>query len=906
MPDGVDANRTARIRPPYPFLPFAAGDVEQSIPRRFEQQVRTHGDRVAIQSDQGSVSFADLNRVAIGTAHRILSQRGAGAEPIALLFDRGAAVVAAILGVLKAGKFYVVLDASYPQERLRYLLEDSGAKLILTDTSNLERARGLSDEAIGILDIITHSDGRSDQLDLHPSPGDLAMIIYTSGSTGRPKGVMHTHRNVLADTRNLTNEWGVSVHDRWLWHTSVGFAGSARTIYSALLNGSTIYPFDSKRQGFAHLSDWLLRHQITIFRTVPTTYRAFTATLTDGVVFPDVRVLSMGGEPIFRPDVQEFNQHFLPHAVLVHPFGPTECMAVCWNVIPHGEQIAGHKVPIGYPLQDIRVQLLDETGRHVADGDIGEIAVKSPYLSPGYWRDPDRTNAAFVRDESDDARIYLTGDLGKRSSDGCLTHMGRRDFQVKIRGFRIEVSEIETALREMDAIRDAVVVGAPNASGQCRLIAYFVPTMAPAVTVAEIRERLAGLLPDYMVPSIFVAMEALPRTPSGKTDRLHLPTVEGLRPQMAVPFTPPDTPTQVVLAELWAEALGIDQVGIHDDFFELGGDSLQALKLLSRIEQRLQAPLSLKELIQAPTIASQSVQVVDRRDTPTRAFLVEVRRAADPLQASRPPLLVGPTLFGNVGEWRELLESDDFDRTVYGIEFHGDTPYPTEHPTLEEIVADVTDIVIAEFADRAVHLAGHSFGAHVVYELGQQLRARGAAPLSIVIVDASAYSADGPFRAADFISMAANVPGWLYTECRMHGVAWLWTRIKRRIASRAVTEDPGQVDPALAGEDPRSLRIVMRAFDWPNLPVLYRRRLSQSYTAVKNYRPRRTENRLVYLRCRVRKLIHRHRPDGGWAQYAGTGSFETYSIPGDHASALHARWKSTFLAVLRRALSADA
>jgi amino acid adenylation domain-containing protein len=605
--------RNPQIRPPNPFTPFEKEHVEQSIPQRFEQQVRAHGAGLAIHADHGSASFAGLNRMANALAHRILSRRGAGAEPIALLFDHGTEVVASILGVLKTGKFYVVLDASYPRERLRYLLADSGAKLIVADSNNLELARELSDEETGIVSFADHTECPSDaNLDIYPSPSELAMIIYTSGSTGRPKGVMHTHRNVLADTGNVTNELGISEHDRWLWHTSVGFAGSVRTIFSALLNGSAVYPFDSKRKGFAQLPEWLLRHEITIFRTVPTTFRSFMATLPERLLFPAVRILSMGGEPLFRADLDTFNRHFLPHCVLVHPFGPTECMAVCWKVIPHGGQIAGNKVPIGYTLKDKEVLLIDEARRQVNDGQIGEIAVKSRYLSPGYWRDPDRTDAAFVRDElGDGERVYLTGDLGKRSSDGCLTHIGRRDFQVKIRGFRIEVSEIETALRDMDGIGDAVVVGRPNHSGDTRLIAYFVPTTRPAMTVTQIRENLARSVPDYMIPSIFVAMDALPQTPSGKTDRLHLPAVEGTRPEMAIPFTPPGTRIEEALAQIWAEVLGLDRLGIHDNFFELGGDSLMAMRLIARIKEILRVDLPVPALFDSPTVA-QTANTISR------------------------------------------------------------------------------------------------------------------------------------------------------------------------------------------------------------------------------------------------------------------------------------------------------
>ncbi len=596
-------SRNPPIRPLEPFTGFSVEDVEQSIAQRFEEQVRAHGSRLAIQAEQGSLSFAQLNGTANALARAILVRRGVGAEPIALLFDHGAGVVASILGVLKTGKFYVVLDASHPAERLRYLLTDSGAGLMIADRGNLTLARQLAGDAVEIVEFAEHAESLSDaNPEVATAPGELATIIYTSGSTGRPKGVMHTHRNMLADVRNVTNAWGVGPRDRWLWHTSIGFAGSARTIYGALLNGSTVYPFDSRQKGFAELADWLLRHEITIFRTIPTAFRSFVTTLPSRVVFPSVRILSMGGEPLFPSDVNAFNQHFPPQSVLVHPFGPTESMLVCWSVTPHGGAFAGHTVPIGYPLDDKTVLLLDEAGRQVKEGEIGEIAVKSCHLSPGYWRDPDRTNAVFL-DDGGDERTYLTGDLGTRSGDGCLRHVGRRDFQLKIRGFRIETSEIETALRAMDAVRDAVVIGSPNDAGHSRLIAYFVPTTRPAVTVTELRKHLAHVLPDYMMPSIFVAMDALPQTPTGKTDRLRLPAAPGTRPEMSVVYSPPGTRLEEELVAIWAEALGLDRLGIHDDFFELGGDSLMAARVISRIKETLGADLPLTALFDCPTVA---------------------------------------------------------------------------------------------------------------------------------------------------------------------------------------------------------------------------------------------------------------------------------------------------------------
>ncbi|MGH7835563.1 MAG: amino acid adenylation domain-containing protein [Candidatus Binatia bacterium] len=594
-----------RIKPMFPSIPYRDSEVEQSIPERFEQQVRAHGERLAVKSDEASYAFNDLNRAANRLAHRILSRRGDRIEPIALLLDHGAGVLAALLGVLKAGKFYVVLDPTYPRDRLMHMLEDSGAGLIVADSRNLAFARDLSGGRIEIVDFDAPNESSPDvDPGAHPSPDALAMILYTSGSTGRPKGVTHTHRNVLADVRNLTNEWHISAEDRWLLHTSVSFANSVRTIYGALLNGASVYPYDTQRKGLGVMSQWLVSNEITILRSVPTTFRHFMSALPEDRKFPAVRVLSVGGEPLFRADLEYFNRHFLPHCVLVHALGPTECLTVCWSCIPHGAQIAESKLPIGYPLKDKEVLLLDDNGRELGEEEIGEIAVKSRYISPGYWRDPERTQSAFLPDPSgSDKRIYLTGDLGMRLKGGCLVHIGRRDFQTKVRGFRIDVSEIEVALRDIEGIEDAVVAGREDDSGETRLVAYFVPNAGTAMTVTRIRQHLTRVLPDYMIPSAFVGLDALPKNPNGKTDRLTLPLPPRERPSLDTPFASPETSVQKKLAQIWSEVLGLEALGIDDNYFELGGNSLLAARLFVEIEKRLGESLPWASIIKTPTIA---------------------------------------------------------------------------------------------------------------------------------------------------------------------------------------------------------------------------------------------------------------------------------------------------------------
>jgi acyl-coenzyme A synthetase/AMP-(fatty) acid ligase/acyl carrier protein len=448
----------------------------------------------------------------------------------------------------------------------------------------------------------------SDNLDFHPAADALAMLLYTSGSTANPKGAMHTHQSVLAEVRNLTNAWRISSEDRWLLYTSMSFANSVRTIYGALLNGGSLYPYDLKENGFAALPDWFLSNRITIFRTLPTTFRTFMAMLPPTLVFSDVRILSIGGEPMLQGDVDLFNQHFASPCVIVHGMGPTECFMVCLIYIPHGTRIDASKLAIGWPVPDKEVLLLDESGREVQDGEVGEICVRSRYISLGYWHDSDRTRAAFRDDPTDSRmRIYRTGDLGFRVANGCLTHVGRVDFQVKIRGYRIDVSEIEVALRAIDGIEDCVVVGREDSLGNKRLVAYFVAPSAPAI--GSLRATLAKAIPAYMIPSVFVRLDVLPQTPNGKTDRLRLPLPSPARPDLDTLFVAPTTAVEKELARIWSEILVLDSVGMHDNFLDLGGNSLLAIRVAARVLKELKVEISLKSLLNAATIAEMAAEI---------------------------------------------------------------------------------------------------------------------------------------------------------------------------------------------------------------------------------------------------------------------------------------------------------
>jgi len=592
------------IPPAHGFVPYADEEITQSIPRRFRAQVSAHGDAVALRSDRATYTYASLDRRANQLANAILSRRGTALEPIALMFDHGADALVAILATLKAGKCYVVIDAGYPAERLRYMLADCGAPALIADEANLALAKTLGGSAIDVIAFgDTEGSGHDSDPGIDPAPESLAAILYTSGSTGRPKGVMHAHQNMLVDVRNLTNGWAATSQDRWLLHTSLSFANSVRTIYTALMNGAGLYLYDSKRKGFGDLPDWINGNRLTIFRTVSTFFRNFTISLDEARRFPSVRVVSVGGESMLRADLDLFNRHFVSPCVLSHAFGPTECLTSCWILLRHGSRIESGKLPIGTSLPDKEVLVLDEHRREVADGATGEIAVRSRFVSLGYWNDRERTDEAFLpASGSDGARTYLTGDLGARQPDGNFVHLGRRDFQVKIRGYRIDISEIEAALHALPSIADAVVVGREYVPGDPRLVAYVVAAPRTAISAWTLREQLGRTLPDYMIPSAYVMLDRLPQTPNGKTDRLLLPDPPRDRSTDA-DFVAPRNHAEHELAAIWGTVLGIEHVGVEDVFLELGGDSLQAAQIVSRIRTCYGVEIAVPTLFASATVA---------------------------------------------------------------------------------------------------------------------------------------------------------------------------------------------------------------------------------------------------------------------------------------------------------------
>jgi amino acid adenylation domain-containing protein len=597
-----------RASPTNPYIEFRKEDIEQSIVTRFERQVVIHGDRLAIKTPRMQMRYRELNGAANRIAHAILHRLGDREEPVGLLLERDAPLIAGILGALKAGKIYVPLDPGYPRARSEHMLTNSGARMILTDSANFS----IADSWIPALNVedLDFATGSADPK-IAIAPERLAYILYTSGSTGNPKGVTHTHRNVLHHAMRYTNTIHLSVTDRLSMLHSPCHIAATHNMYGALLNGASVFPLDLRAHSMAELVAWLEEEQITIYHSVPTVFRHLAEALEETSTRKlSLRVIKLGGDAATRRDFELYQRHFPDNCLLHVTLGSSEVSMFCQNLLDKRSEYPGATVPAGYASPGMEILLLDDDERRVEPGEIGEIVVRSVYLSPGYWRAPELTAAAFKPDPAG-GRTYHTGDLGYLLPDGSLVHAGRKDFQVKIRGHRVETAEIEAALLAIDGVKRVAVIARKNQLGEQNLHAYLVLDSRADGNMANMRKLLRQKLPIFMVPASFKALAELPTTENGKVDRRALMALETCTDDGS--YIAPHAPVERAIASIWAEVLKLDQIGIHDNFFELGGHSLLATQVLSRVKKTFEIEIPLRAFFESSTVAGLSKLIVQKQ-----------------------------------------------------------------------------------------------------------------------------------------------------------------------------------------------------------------------------------------------------------------------------------------------------
>ena len=594
----VEWNDTARA---YPRASVIAG--------LFERQAEQRPEAVALVFQDEQLTYAELNRRANGLARQL---RALGVGPdvlVGLCAERSTELIVALLAVLKAGGAYLPLDSAYPRERLAFMLEDAGAGIILTQ----QRWLGALPETGA--KIIRLDAGRPDfegdeNLHVEVSPDNLAYVAYTSGSTGWPKGVAVSQRNVV---RLVRENWFASFDERevFLQFAPVAFDASTFEIWGALLNGARLVLMPPGVPSLEELGGALRHHGVTtLWLTAGLFHLMVDERLED---LKGVRQILAGGDVLSVAHVRRFLRAAGEGCTLVNGYGPTENTTfTCCQLLRAGDEIA-NSVSLGRPIANTRVYILDERLQPVITGAPGELYASGDGLARGYLNRPELTAEKFIPDpfaEEPGARLYRTGDLARYLEDGRIEFLGRRDEQVKVRGFRIELGEIEAVLASHPALRSAAVIAKEDASGDKRLVAFLLARQEQLPSVVELRGFLLERLPDYMIPSAFVPLQAWPLTTNGKLDRKVLHAHEIAEPELTEAYDATRTPTEELLAGVWAEVLGLRRVGIHDNFFDAGGHSLLATQLMSRLRAAFGLELPLRLLFESPTIAELAREVV--------------------------------------------------------------------------------------------------------------------------------------------------------------------------------------------------------------------------------------------------------------------------------------------------------
>jgi len=603
---------------------------ENNIHDLFSEVADSFGSSIAIRRGEREITYGELERESNRLANLLISAGAAKGCVVAIVADNTIDVTTAILAILKAGCAFLPLDPAIPESRLRAMIAQAPPELFLVESRYLAELVRMATDGSSPMKIICldrengggGNKGLTCILNLgehenverpvvNSGPDDMCYIYFTSGSTGKPKGIAGRLKAIAHFIRWEGKTLGLDRGTKGSNLTTPSFDAFLRDIFVPLSVGGLVCvpPERETVLDAAQLVKWINDERISLLHCVPSVFRSIVGQALTPAMFTCLRHVLLAGEPLLPSDVKKWVDVFGENVQLVNLYGPSETtMTKLFYFVKASDKLLG-SIPIGKPMEGARALVLDGKWRACPPGTVGEIYIRTPYRALGYYNDSEQTQQSFVQNPfSDDPNdiIYKTGDLGRVTDDGNFEFIGRKDQQVKIRGVRIELREIENLLHEHRDVNDVAVVDRDDSSGNKYLCAYVV--LGRETETGELRSYLSASLPDYMIPSAFVVMNALPRTISGKIDRRALP-VPGSALTERPNYVAPRTPVEESLAAIWTQLLGIERVGIHDNFFEVGGHSLIATQLLSRVRDAFAVELPLRALFGSPTIAGLSLAI---------------------------------------------------------------------------------------------------------------------------------------------------------------------------------------------------------------------------------------------------------------------------------------------------------
>jgi amino acid adenylation domain-containing protein len=594
------------------FELFPSSALDGTIIDRFDAVVGRFPERLAVSDGHRQLTYAELADLAGRIAATVFQAAAGRPGPIAILLARNAQFPAAMLGVLATGRGYVPLDVSNPIARNELIATQSGAAALLSAGDLAASIRALFPPGLPIVDIDTLSAVPGETSAPPPGPDDLACIIYTSGSTGTPKGVCHSHRNLLHVVMHRANALHVNPEDRTALVYSPSVIAGIREILTTLLSGASLHILPPQELQPAGLVREIRARGITICRLVPTLLRRIAEALGPDQRLDSVRVFGLGGERVDWSDFDTFRSLSAPEALMHTGIGPTECGGQFSDwFVDDRVRATSPRLPIGRPRPDVKVMVVNEDGRPMADGEIGEIVIASRYVALGYWRDPNLTARAFKTDPADqETRIFKTGDFGRQRPDGLMEFVGRKDEQIKLHGHRIEIGEIESTLRGFAGVRDAAVVVRRNDTGLPRSLAGYVePGVGAELLTRDLMARLAKRLPPYMLPASVSVLEEIPRLSTLKIDRTRLAEIDTSR----VAELAADNALVDEVIKVFESVIGTSGATLQDNTSSLGGDSLQVIKIALELERRFGIAMDSESFDASRTIRELTCWIASRR-----------------------------------------------------------------------------------------------------------------------------------------------------------------------------------------------------------------------------------------------------------------------------------------------------
>lgn len=801
-------------------------------------------DAVAIATRSQVCTYGELAERANAVAHAIVERVGVGPEPVAVLAGHDIAALVAILGVVESGRPFVVLDPVAPAARVEQIASLAGAVAGLVDDDHTNLAEDLGSTVPTWIPIGDEVAPHPPEL-ARPSTGtDTACVLFTSGSTGEPKGVRWLNQTLLSDAHSGFQALGVAPGDRMALVLPFSFAAGLTVVAFGLANGATLSLFDPRAQGVATMADWIDQDGITTLHATPSLLRSLLRAMEPGRRLDGLRLVTSCGEAIHGSDVARIRSHLGAAAPFVNWTGSSEVGVLSFFAVAPDAPLPEGTVPSGRVVDDKAITIDGD------DGESGEVIVTSHYLGGGYWHDHEATAGRFVT-LPDGQRRFRTGDLGRQAPDGSLQLLGRLDSALKIRGYLVEPSEVEAVLAGAADVAEVVVVGERRPEAPARLIAYVVPVAGASLSVPALRRLVRERLPAWMVPSRVIPMAALPRNERGKVDRTALPPPSD---EASGELVAPRTEWEVAVADLWAGVLGLDEVGVHEDFTELGGDSLAAEELLSAAEASFGMPVPSSLLIESPTVAELAARLASARSVTAAPTIVPLRAAT-----TRPPLFCVAGAGGISMVFSSLSRRLPADQAIYAMHEHGLESRAVPSLTVRQAARRHLQSVRTIQPRGPYVLMGHSMGGLVALEMAHQLQAVGEEVALLALVDTYL---PGAAQGGEVVEVqrdatgAAQVRGQLDRLWRVRSFKTSTLGNVARMATAGLVQLPGQAQ-----------------YD-----AFYRRGILMSQL----YRPQPYSGRTTIYAAQDNSDGVDHQ---AWSRVL-TGPWDLCAVPGDHHSLL--------------------